>query len=244
MEKDFSKAISNNEKKKKRNSRFYCPIWNPFISFEIELKIVSFTFETRNFPIRTRISKEPVISYRNLVSVHRSSRMVFEKFVFVEFLGAVIFTPYFSISIRREGGERLYSQRTSRHLCTRTRPSGTVYVTQLKSRYLRIQRKERGGAFSTHIFSHPHLVRLLSRHPRRAVVESCSGYDESRLSWSRSYSIPPVHRIFAYLNEREREEASNENFSNGVVSIEWVIINSLTQFFLCESNYFILRDCW
>lgn len=51
MEKDFSKAISNNEKKKKRNSRFYCPIWNPSISFEIELKIVSFTFETRNFSI-------------------------------------------------------------------------------------------------------------------------------------------------------------------------------------------------
>lgn len=186
MEKDFSKAISNNEKKKKRNSRFYYPIRNPSISFETQIELKNREFHFRNtklfYTTRTRISKEPVISYRNLASVHRSSRMVFEKFVFVEFLGAVIFTPYFSISIRREGGERLYSQRTSRHLCTRTRPSGTVYVTQLKSRYLRIQRKERGGAFSTHIFSHPHLVRLLSRHPRRAVVESCSGYDESRLS--------------------------------------------------------------
>lgn len=186
MEKDFSKAISNNEKKKKRNSRFYYPIRNPSISFETQIELKNREFHFRNtklsYTTRIRISKEPVISYRNLASVHRSSRMVFEKFVFVEFLGAVIFTPYFSISIRREGGERLYSQRTSRHLCTRTRPSGTVYVTQLKSRYLRIQRKERGGAFSTHIFSRPHLVRLLSRHPRRAVVESCSGYDESRLS--------------------------------------------------------------
>lgn len=183
MEKDFSKAISNNEKKKKRNSRFY---YNSKSIHFFRNRTKNREFHFRNtklsYTTRIRISKEPVISYRNLASVHRSSRMVFEKFVFVEFLGAVIFTPYFSISIRREGGERLYSQRTSRHLCTRTRPSGTVYVTQLKSRYLRIQRKERGGAFSTHIFSRPHLVRLLSRHPRRAVVESCSGYDESRLS--------------------------------------------------------------
>lgn len=204
MEKDFSKAISNNEKKKKRNSRFYYNsksihfFRNRTKNREFHFRNTKLSYTNKNFQGACHLLQKPCFCPSLVEDGFREIRIV-------EFLGAVIFTPYFSISIRREGGERLYSQRTSRHLCTRTRPSGTVYVTQLKSRYLRIQRKERGGAFSTHIFSRPHLVRLLSRHPRRAVVESCSGYDESRLSWSRSYSIPPVHRIFAYLKERDRE---------------------------------------
>lgn len=48
MEKDFSKAISNNEKKKKRNSRFYYPIRNPSISFETQIELKNREFHFRN----------------------------------------------------------------------------------------------------------------------------------------------------------------------------------------------------
>lgn len=72
---------------------------NSSISFEtrIELKIVSFTFES-NFPIQ-----EFARTCHQLVTKSIARRGWFSKNRILEFLGAVIFTPYFSISIRREG---------------------------------------------------------------------------------------------------------------------------------------------
>lgn len=109
--------------------------------------------KNREFHFRKQLSYTRICT--NLSStcyeVHRSSRMVLEKSN-PRISGSRDFHSVF-FNFHQEGGEGLYSQRTTRHLCTRTRPLGTVYVTQLKSRYLRIQRKERGS--TTHVFSPP-----------------------------------------------------------------------------------------
>lgn len=244
MEKDFfhfRRQYPITKKKKTRVCVTQFDTRNSSISFEtrIELKIVSFTFES-NFPIQ-----EFARTCHQLVTKSIARRGWFSKNRILEFPGAVIFTPYFSISIRREGKGCIPNAppgicaHVRAHWVQCTWPNWKVDTLEFSGR--------KGGLPPTS--SHPlsHLVRLLSRHPRRAVVESCSGYDESHLSWSRSYSIPPVHRIFAYLNEREKERKKEKasNFSNGVASIEWVIINSLTRRYTVFSlwyNYFILRD--
>lgn len=244
MEKDFfhfRRQYPITKKKKTRVCVTQFDTRNSSISFEtrIELKIVSFTFES-NFPIQ-----EFARTCHQLVTKSIARRGWFSKNRILEFLGAVIFTPYFSISIRKEGKGCIPNAppgicaHVRAHWVQCTWPNWKVDTLEFSGR--------KGGLPPTS--SHPlsHLVRLLSRHPRRAVVESCSGYDESHLSWSRSYSIPPVHRIFAYLNEREKERRKEKasNFSNGVASIEWVIINSLTRRYTVFSlwyNYFILRD--
>lgn len=150
MEKDFFHFRRQYPITKKKNSRLCYPIRrSEFIHFFRN----SNRTKNREFHFRKQLSYTRICT--NLSStcyeVHRSSRMVLEKSN-PRISGSRDFHSVF-FNFHQEGGEGLYSQRTTRHLCTRTRPLGTVYVTQLKSRYLRIQRKERGS--TTHVFSPP-----------------------------------------------------------------------------------------
>lgn len=102
MEKNFfhfRRQYPITKKKKTRVCVTQFDTRNSSISFEtwIELKIVSFTFES-NFPIQ-----EFARTCHQLVTKSIARRGWFSKNRILEFLGAVIFTPYFSISIRREG---------------------------------------------------------------------------------------------------------------------------------------------
>lgn len=105
-------------------------------------------------------------------------------------LGTVIFTrdPYFRFPLG------LYCQRRALlpppnicAQCTRTGALGTVYVTQLKSRYLRIQRKEKAHTpFPiSFVFFRLDIVVVWSLRCRRTR----SAYDESQSPWSGSYSL-------------------------------------------------------
>lgn len=220
----FRKQYPNNEKKKKELA---------ILLFNSTLEIQPFRnsnrTKNREFHFRKQLSNTRT---RIATILSFASRIWFPKNRILEFLGAVIFTSYFSISIRRgeEGCIPNASVHTYAPIGYRcTWPNWKVDTLEFSGR------KEPTSSRPPFSISF-----VFFRFDDILVVEPRSGYDESHLSWSRSCSIPPVHCVFAYSNERE--EKKNENFSRFQLRRERVIISTVFSLVCGGSNYCFDRE--